>query len=58
MALFRKSSFCDFRSRRSGGESHLQDELSPCNKVEESLLDCGPEKIFSSVALSRGVLKG
>src|SRR2546427_9133523 len=28
----------DFRSGRSGGESHLQDELSPRNKVEESLL--------------------
>jgi hypothetical protein len=27
-----------FPSRRSGGESHLQDELSPRNKVEESLL--------------------
>jgi len=37
MALFRKSSFCDFRSRR---------------EVEESLLDCGLEKIFISVALS------
>ena len=35
--FFRKSYFYDFQTGCSGGESHPQDELSPRNKVEESL---------------------
>ena len=38
----RKSRPYDFRSGRSGGESHQQDELSPRNKVEESLCYFSP----------------
>jgi hypothetical protein len=38
----RKSRLYDFRSGRSGGESHQQDELSPRDKVEESLCYFSP----------------